>query len=98
MRAAFRGRAETGTSGITGVLFDCFGRNMAIPGLPGGLIIYQGHPFPLKGHMGITWFQPTNIVPAEVHVALDNHVAMDIRREEAFPGHGDGLKPALAQN
>ena len=23
---------------------------MAIPGLPGGLIIYQGHLFPLKGH------------------------------------------------
>ena len=24
---------------------------MAIPGLPGGLIIYQGHLFPLKGHL-----------------------------------------------
>ena len=26
---------------------------MAIPGLPGGVIIYQGHLFPLKGHLCI---------------------------------------------
>ena len=39
--------------GVTiGVLFGCFGRKMmAIPGLPGGLIIYQGHLFPLKGRL-----------------------------------------------
>ena len=30
------------------VLLD---KSMAIPGLPGGLIIYQGHLFPLNGHL-----------------------------------------------
>ena len=34
-----------------GVLFGCFGRTIDGPGLPGGLIIYQGHLFPLKGHL-----------------------------------------------
>ena len=37
-----------------GVLFGCFARKIDIidgPGLPGGLIIYQGHLFPLKGHL-----------------------------------------------
>ena len=34
------------------VLFGCFGRNIGgFPGLPGGLIIYQGHLFALKGHL-----------------------------------------------
>ena len=28
-----------------GVLVGCFGRQMDGPGLPGGLIIYQGHLF-----------------------------------------------------
>ena len=28
-------------------------KKMAIPGLPGGLVIYQGHLFPLKGHMDV---------------------------------------------
>ena len=28
-----------------GVLFGCFGRKVDGPGLPGGLIIYQGHLF-----------------------------------------------------
>ena len=32
-----------------GVLFGCFGRKMDGPGLLGGLIIHQGHLFPLKG-------------------------------------------------
>ena len=31
-------------------LFGCFGRKVDGPGLPGGLIIYHGHLFPLKGH------------------------------------------------
>ena len=30
------------------VLLD---KSMAIPGLPGSLIIYQGHLFPLKGYL-----------------------------------------------
>ena len=34
-----------------GVLFDCFGRKIDGPGLPGGSIIYQGHPFSQKGHL-----------------------------------------------
>ena len=38
-----------------GVLFGCFGRNIDgdpwFTGLPGGLIIYQGHLFALKGHL-----------------------------------------------
>ena len=34
-----------------GVLFSCFGRTIDGPGLPGGLIIHQGHLFPLKGHL-----------------------------------------------
>ena len=37
-----------------GVLFGCFGGKIDGPCLPGGLIIYQGHLFPLKGHL---WFQ-----------------------------------------
>ena len=35
----------------SGVLFGCFGRKVDGPGLPGGLIIYQGHLLPLKGHL-----------------------------------------------
>ena len=34
-----------------GVLFGCFGGKIDGPGLPGGLIIYQGHLFALKGHL-----------------------------------------------
>ena len=34
-----------------GVLFGCFARKIDGPGLPGGLIIYQGHLLPLKGHL-----------------------------------------------
>ena len=34
-----------------GVLFGCFGRKIHGPGLPGGLIFYQGHLFPPKGHL-----------------------------------------------
>ena len=34
-----------------GGLFGCFGRKIDGPGLPGGLIIYQGHLFPLKGRL-----------------------------------------------
>ena len=34
-----------------GVLFGCFGRKIDGTGLPGGLIIYQGHLFPPKGHL-----------------------------------------------
>ena len=35
-----------------GVLFGCFVRKIdGFPGLPGGFIIYQGHLFPLKGHL-----------------------------------------------
>ena len=37
-----------------GVLFGCVGRKIDGPGLPGALIIYQGHLFPLKGHL---WLQ-----------------------------------------
>ena len=35
----------------TGVIFGCLGRKIDVPGLPGGFIIYQGHLFPLKGHL-----------------------------------------------
>ena len=32
------------------------GKNrMAIPGLPGGFIIYQGHLFALKGDLWLVW-------------------------------------------
>ena len=34
-----------------GVLFGCFARKIDGPGLPGDLIIYQGHLFPLTGHL-----------------------------------------------
>ena len=34
-----------------GVLFGCVGRKIDGPGLPGGLIIYQGHLFILKGRL-----------------------------------------------
>ena len=34
-----------------GVLFGCFGRKIDGPGLPAGLIIYQGHLFAPKGHL-----------------------------------------------
>ena len=43
-----------------GVLSGCFGRKIDGPGFPGGLIIYQGHLFHLKGHLwtaGFRWFQ-----------------------------------------
>ena len=40
---------------IIGVLFGCFGRKIDGPGLPGGLIIYQGHLFALKGHLCSQW-------------------------------------------
>ena len=36
---------------LIGVLFGGFGRQIDGPGLPGGLIIYQGPLFPLKGHL-----------------------------------------------
>ena len=39
-----------------GVLFGCFGRKIDGPGLPGGLIVYQGHLFPLKGRLCIHLF------------------------------------------
>ena len=39
------------TAGTIGVLFGCVARKIDGPGLPGGLIIYQGHLFPLKGHL-----------------------------------------------
>ena len=39
-----------------GVLFGCFGGKIDGPGLPGGLIIYQGHLFPLKGHLCVYVF------------------------------------------
>ena len=40
--------------GYIDVLFACFGRKIDGPGSPGGLIIYQGHLFPLKDtHAGI---------------------------------------------
>ena len=44
---------------IIGVLFGCFGRTklMAIPGLPGGLIIYQDHLFAPKGHLRASYVQ-----------------------------------------
>ena len=35
-----------------GVLFGCSGRKIDGSGLPGGFIIYQGHLFALKGHLG----------------------------------------------
>ena len=38
-------------AGSIGVLFGCLARKLDGPGLPGGLIIYQGHLFPLKGHL-----------------------------------------------
>ena len=40
---------------IIGVLFGCFGRKINGHGLPGGLIIHQGHLFALKGHLCLTW-------------------------------------------
>ena len=40
-----------------GVLFGCFARKIDGPGLPGGVIIYQGHLFPLKGHLGSGSYQ-----------------------------------------
>ena len=48
-----RGCVVGASSFPIGVLFGCFGRYIDGPGLPGGLIIYQGHLFPLKGHL---WF------------------------------------------
>ena len=47
---------------------------MAIPGLPGGLIIYQGHLFPLKGHLCasffLAWHQEA-IYASNVHYVQD---------------------------
>ena len=40
-------RAKNGS--VIGVLFRCFGTQIDGPGLPGGLIIYQGHLFAIKG-------------------------------------------------
>ena len=34
-----------------GVLVGCFIRKIGGPGLPGDLLIYQGHLLPLKGHL-----------------------------------------------
>ena len=39
-----------------GILFWLFGRRIDGPGLSGSLIIYQGHPFPLKGHLWLFVF------------------------------------------
>ena len=47
-------RSRSFSFGI-GVLLGCFGRKIDGPGLPGGLIIYQGHLFPLKGHQLFIW-------------------------------------------
>ena len=41
--------------GTIGVLFGCFARQIDGPGVLGGFIIYQGHLFPLKGHL---WLGP----------------------------------------
>ena len=41
-----------------GVLFGCFGRKIDGPGLSGSLIIYQGHLFPLKGHLCVCVTHP----------------------------------------
>ena len=38
-----------------GVLFGCFGRRIDGTGLPGGLIIYQGHLFPQKDTYAKEW-------------------------------------------
>ena len=53
------GVALKGTNRTIGVLVGCFGRKIDGPGLPGGLIIYQGHLFPLKGHL---WKGPSAIL------------------------------------
>ena len=45
-----RQRIYLGLCTAIGVLFGCFGRKIDGPGLSGGLI-YQGHLFPLKGHL-----------------------------------------------
>ena len=34
-----------------GVLLGCFGGKIDGPGLPGGLVFYQGHLFALNGHL-----------------------------------------------
>ena len=47
-RTGFR---RWGNSRPLGVLFGCLGRKIDGLGLPGGLTIYQGHLFPLKGHL-----------------------------------------------
>ena len=44
-------QGKAGKATGLGVLFGCFGRKIDGPALPGGLIIYQGHLFPLKGHL-----------------------------------------------
>ena len=37
------------------VLFGCFDRKIDGPGLPGGLVIYQGHLFPPKKDTYVKW-------------------------------------------
>ena len=54
------------TPPVIGLLFGCFGNNG--PGLPAGLIIYQGHLFPLKGHLCLSprnhcFIQDTRLCP-----------------------------------
>ena len=51
------------------VLFGCFTRKIDGTGLPGGLIIYQGHSFPLKGHL---WSQRDSHAPKTCFALLRN--------------------------
>ena len=49
-----------------GVIFGCFGRKIDSPGLPGGLIIYQGHLFLLHVFWGAQTEAPHLVLVKEI--------------------------------
>ena len=74
------------------VLFGCFCRKKDGPGLPGGLIIYQGYLFTLKGHMPVGRF------------CAQGHQELKGRHREAVPkgerrggGGGSARRPVVGR-
>ena len=80
--AGFRFRPSRVSRAI-GVLCGCFARRIDGPGLPGGLIIYQGHLFPPKGHLCPEPFRPGSVRLRRVGAAA---LLRGLRLAEEAPG------------
>ena len=76
-----------------GVLFGGFGRKIEGPGLPGGSINYQGHPFSQKGLL--TWAHMARTKTPPTRNLLRSHFLPEPRPPPPLPGQG--LDPTSAQ-